>query len=93
MQKFLGGVGGRGKQSVLCRASSVPIFPIFLNFPYLVCKCPIIPVIPSENKNRLKFMNVCWWNDKDSEFFGPSKTKLVIRLLLVHVSVLNLMLL
>ena len=31
--------------------------------------------------------------DKDSEFFGASKTKLVISLLLVHVRILNLMLL
>ena len=31
--------------------------------------------------------------EKDSEFFGPSKTILVISLLLVHVSALNLMLL
>ena len=46
----------------ISRASSVPIFPIFLNFPYLVCKCPTIPIIPSEIKNRLKFMNFCWWN-------------------------------
>ena len=30
----------------ISRASSVPVFP------YLVCKCPIIPIIPSENKNR-----------------------------------------
>ena len=38
------------------RASSVPIFP------YLVRKFPIIPIIPSENKNILKFMNFRWWN-------------------------------
>ena len=31
--------------------------------------------------------------DKDSDFFGPSKTKRVIILLSVHVNVLNLLLL
>lgn len=32
----------------------------------------------------LIFMNFCWWNATKTEFFGPSKTKLVIILLIAH---------
>lgn len=56
----------------------------FLIFLYLVCKCPIISIMPPENKNMLIFINFCWWNATKTEFFGPSKTKLVIILLIVY---------
>ena len=51
-------------------------FKTFPIFPYLVCKRPLIPVIPSENKKYTevhgRLLVEC---DKDSEFFGPSETK------------------
>ena len=69
-------------------------FKTFPIFPYLVCKCPMIPIIPLQNKNILKFMNFCWWNvTKTVNFSDHPRQKLVIILLLVHVNVLNLMLL
>ena len=67
--------------SVFVKSSIFLYFKTFPIFPYLVCKCPMIQ---TENKNILKFMN-CWWNVTNSEFFVPSKTKLVIILLLVQV--------
>ena len=69
-------------------------FKTFPIFPYLVCKCPIITIIPSENKNIWKFMNFCWWNvTKTVNFSEHPRPKLVIIILLVHVNVLHLMLL
>ena len=51
-------------------------FKTFPIFPYLVCKCPIIPVIPSENKKYTEvYERLLVECDKDSEFFGPSETK------------------
>ena len=73
-----------GPESVewdVSRASGVHIFPVFLNFPifpYIACKCPIIPIISfkikSSKNHELALVGMCQRPTRP----GPTKTKLII---------------